>query len=88
LRGPAGQRTFRTTCGRRVTSVFYEASDADPQVIATDDATKDQPSLIGFGIVLTFGDEIPEKLASTGKRRAPGCARDSEGRWPAGMVII
>jgi hypothetical protein len=40
--------------------VFYEASDADPQVIATDDATKDQPSLIGFGMVLTFGDEIPE----------------------------
>jgi pimeloyl-ACP methyl ester carboxylesterase len=42
--------------------VFYEASDADPQVIATDDATKDQLSLIGFGLVLTFGDEGPASL--------------------------
>lgn len=43
-------------------SIFYQAGDADPQVIATDDATKDQFSILGFGLVLTFGDEGPASL--------------------------
>jgi hypothetical protein len=30
-----------------------------PQVMATDDATKDQLSILGFGLFLTFGDEGP-----------------------------
>jgi pimeloyl-ACP methyl ester carboxylesterase len=51
---------FTTRPGFR--PVFYETSDADPQVIATDDATKDQLSILGFGLVLTFGDEGPASL--------------------------
>jgi pimeloyl-ACP methyl ester carboxylesterase len=42
--------------------VFYEASDADPQVIAADEATKDQISILGFGLVLTLGNEGPASL--------------------------
>ncbi|MBV8992340.1 MAG: alpha/beta fold hydrolase, partial [Pseudonocardiales bacterium] len=42
--------------------IFYDLGDADPQVIATDDATKDQFSILGFGLVLTFGDEGPASL--------------------------
>lgn len=39
--------------------VFYAIDDADPQVIATDEATKDQVSLLGFGLVLGLGQEVP-----------------------------
>jgi pimeloyl-ACP methyl ester carboxylesterase len=51
---------FTTRPGFR--PVFYEAGDADPQVIAADDATKDQLSILGFGLVLTFGNEGPASL--------------------------
>jgi pimeloyl-ACP methyl ester carboxylesterase len=51
---------FTTRPGFR--SVFYEASDADPQVIAADEATKDQISILGFGLVLTLGNEGPASL--------------------------
>ena len=51
---------FTTRPGFR--PVFYEATDADPQVIATDDATKDQLSILGFGLILAFGDESPASL--------------------------
>jgi pimeloyl-ACP methyl ester carboxylesterase len=51
---------FTTRPGFR--PVFYQTSDADPEVIATDDATKDQISILGFGLILTFGDEGPASL--------------------------
>lgn len=39
--------------------VFYVARNADPQVIATDEATKDQAPALGVGTALVFGNIGP-----------------------------
>lgn len=49
---------FTTKPGTRK-SLFYAAEDADPRVIAVDEATKDQVSVPGMGTVAVFGIVLP-----------------------------
>ncbi|GAA0615115.1 alpha/beta fold hydrolase [Kutzneria viridogrisea] len=52
---------FTTKPGARA-PLFYAAEDADPQVIAADEATKDQVSVPGMGTVAVFGIVLPTTL--------------------------
>jgi hypothetical protein len=49
---------FTTRPGARA-GLFYAADDADPAVIAADEATKDQVSVPGMGTVALFGIVLP-----------------------------
>lgn len=49
---------FTTRPGARA-GLFYAAGDADPAVIAADEATKDQVSVPGMGTVALFGIVLP-----------------------------
>ncbi|RSM38241.1 alpha/beta hydrolase [Amycolatopsis balhimycina DSM 5908] len=49
---------FTTKPGARA-GLFYAAGDADPGVIAADEATKDQVSVPGMGTVALFGIVLP-----------------------------
>jgi pimeloyl-ACP methyl ester carboxylesterase len=49
---------FTTKPGARA-HLFYAAADADPNVIAADEATKDQVSVPGMGTVAVFGIVLP-----------------------------
>jgi pimeloyl-ACP methyl ester carboxylesterase len=49
---------FTTKPGARA-GLFYAAGDADPAVIAADEATKDQVSVPGMGTVALFGIVLP-----------------------------
>ena len=49
---------FTTKPGARA-GLFYAAGDADPAVIAADEATKDQVSVPGMGTVALFGIVVP-----------------------------
>jgi pimeloyl-ACP methyl ester carboxylesterase len=49
---------FTTRPGARA-GLFYAAGDADPRVIAADEATKDQVSVPGMGTVALFGIVLP-----------------------------
>jgi pimeloyl-ACP methyl ester carboxylesterase len=52
---------FTTNPGARG-PLFYNSADADPNVIATDEATKDQVSVPGMGTVAVFGIVAPVTL--------------------------
>ncbi|MFB9908549.1 alpha/beta fold hydrolase [Allokutzneria oryzae] len=52
---------FATRPGARG-PLFYAADDADPKVIAADEATKDQVSVPGMGTVAVFGIILPATL--------------------------
>ncbi|MGB7798129.1 MAG: alpha/beta hydrolase [Pseudonocardiaceae bacterium] len=49
-----GDPGYITTIPGRRGPLFYSAGDADPQVIATDEATKDQVSALGVGTIILF----------------------------------
>jgi alpha-beta hydrolase superfamily lysophospholipase len=49
---------FATRPGARA-GLFYAAGDADPAVVAADEATKDQVSVPGMGTVALFGIVLP-----------------------------
>ncbi|MGQ0716769.1 MAG: alpha/beta hydrolase [Pseudonocardiales bacterium] len=77
---------YATTKPGQREPLFYVTSNADPQVIATDEATKDQVSLVGTGTVAvsgfygptSLGIDVPVLLA-IGGRDSPFCgsfARD------------
>lgn len=51
LRKNGSDPGYITTIPGKRGPLFYSASDADPQVIATDEATKDQVSAVGVGII-------------------------------------
>ncbi|TCO59768.1 alpha/beta hydrolase [Actinocrispum wychmicini] len=52
---------FTTKPGARA-PLFYNTSDADPSVIAADEATKDEVSVPGMGTVAVFGIVLPTTL--------------------------
>lgn len=55
---------FTTKPGARA-GLFYATADADPRVIAADEATKDQVSVPGIGTVAVFGIVLPTTLGIT-----------------------
>lgn len=55
---------FTTKPGARA-HLFYNAADADPNVIAADEATKDQVSVPGMGTVAVFGIVLPATAGIT-----------------------
>ncbi|MGH3836309.1 MAG: alpha/beta hydrolase, partial [Pseudonocardiaceae bacterium] len=86
LRRNGSDPGYATTKPGQREPLFYAASNADPQVIATDEATKDQVSLVGTGTVVvsgfygptSLGIDVPVLLA-VGKNDSPFCgflARD------------
>jgi pimeloyl-ACP methyl ester carboxylesterase len=61
VENPGDPLYFTTKPGARG-PLFYNAADADPDVIATDEATKDQVSVPGMGTVAVFGIVVPVTL--------------------------
>jgi pimeloyl-ACP methyl ester carboxylesterase len=59
LRNKGGDPGYATTRPGLRGSIFYAIDDADPQVIATDEATKDEAPPIGVGTALVFGNLGP-----------------------------
>ncbi len=55
LRKNGSDPGYLTTKPGKRESLFYVTRNADPQVIATDEATKDQVSFAGAGTVIVFG---------------------------------
>ncbi|MFI9381720.1 alpha/beta hydrolase [Kutzneria sp. NPDC052558] len=58
---PGDPLYFTTKPGARG-PLFYNSADADPNVIAADEATKDQVSVPGMGTVAVFGIVVPVTL--------------------------
>ncbi|WP_043725751.1 alpha/beta hydrolase [Kutzneria sp. 744] len=61
VQNPGDPLYFTTKPGARA-PLFYNTADADPQVIAADEATKDQVSVPGMGTVAVFGIVVPVTL--------------------------
>nr|WP_312890589.1 alpha/beta fold hydrolase [Kutzneria kofuensis] len=61
VQNPGDPLYFTTKPGARG-PLFYNAEDADPNVIAADEATKDQVSVPGMGTVAVFGIVAPVTL--------------------------
>ena len=61
VQNPGDPLYFTTKPGARG-PLFYHAADADPQVIAADEATKDEVSVPGMGTVAVFGIVVPVTL--------------------------
>jgi pimeloyl-ACP methyl ester carboxylesterase len=61
VNNPGDPLYFTTKPGARG-PLFYNAADADPNVIAADEATKDQVSVPGMGTVAVFGIVVPVTL--------------------------
>jgi len=58
----AGDPLYFTTQPGARGPLFYDSADADPGVIAADEATKDQVSVPGMGTVAVFGIVVPVTL--------------------------
>jgi pimeloyl-ACP methyl ester carboxylesterase len=54
VRKEGGDPGYITTIPGKRGPLFYSASDADPRVIETDEATKDQVSALGVGTIILF----------------------------------
>ncbi|MFC0429879.1 alpha/beta fold hydrolase [Kutzneria buriramensis] len=61
VQNPGDPLYFTTRPGARG-PLFYNSADADPSVIAADEATKDQVSVPGMGTVAVFGIVVPVTL--------------------------
>nr|WP_249228193.1 alpha/beta fold hydrolase [Kutzneria sp. CA-103260] len=61
VQNPGDPLYFTTKPGARG-PLFYNTADADPDVIAADEATKDQVSVPGMGTVAVFGIVVPVTL--------------------------
>jgi pimeloyl-ACP methyl ester carboxylesterase len=64
VQNPGDPLYFTTKPGARG-PLFYNSADADPNVIAADEATKDQVSVPGMGTVAVFGIVVPVTLGIT-----------------------
>lgn len=60
LRHKGGDPGYITTRPGAREPLYYAASNADPRVIATDEATKDQVALVGVGTATVLGHLGPE----------------------------
>lgn len=65
LAGEHGDPLYFTTKPGARARLFYAAADADPNVIAADEATKDQVSVPGMGTVAVFGIVLPATYGIT-----------------------
>lgn len=54
VRKEGGDPAYITTIPGKRGPLFYSAGDADPRVIETDEATKDQVSTLGVGTIILF----------------------------------